>query len=636
MRIGLQKEGFSDNLKHMKRKITLAAVLLIAGTLALIWMSAGTLKHATPKAAEELEELCTVHLPALAKEDEIDAEMLEPFERVLEDFYQRQDPRYEDPETGIGILDIACIFKKTELARCLLQDGASPNAHHPGDDSPLLLAVGTWFTPQATPQQINALVDTLLEGGADFKKSGYSRTDFLTQAAQVCEREEVILHLMERGAQPDADTSMPLALHGWDKALSQALQKDGNTDGLLHAAAKGAAHFSGRYKECLELVKQHGADVNDTEKDMPGCTPLYLIAREMIYMSEGDPLRPQAIEVISWLLAHGADPYLRSEEDEEYPGFCPYDFLAMNPNLLMELKKHGHELTAPALSFSTGTRLLAEVCREAAAAEPHSAEELLPHYEAIAAVLSPTADMQQQEIYPQALDAAVGLLARADKVRAAQSILSMPLWQGELPPPVSEGEADKLSALVHALQDTPGIALPQDFLCRQAEKLLQSKRPDEAATMIELLERCPDAQETIERYCADPRMPLQAGAYAAKLAAAGLPDARNSGVASWLLSHHRKADTPFLQQAMLLTSLEKLWYGQMQPEQQQEMLQLMRSIGATIAAEAYERIIPKLDAPDELDNLMAQGDDWKYELEAATARFFLEHKDEFTHTTTQP
>lgn len=616
------------------KKIIVAAALLMVGTLALIWLSAGSAKHASPKAAEELEELRTVHLPALA--DEVDDEMLEPFKRVLEDFYQRQDPQREDNETGIGILDLACIFKKTELVRCLLLDGASPNAHRLGDDSPLLLAVGTWLTPQATPQQITTLVDTLLAGGAVFEKSGYTRTDFLTQAAQVCEHEEVILHLIEQGAKPDTNTSTPLALHGWAKALKIILQKDGNTNGLMHTTAKGAANFAGQHKECLEMLAQLGANVNAVEPEIPGCTPLYLIAREMPRVSTSDPLRPQAIEVICWLLDHGADPYLRSEEDEEYPGFCPYDFFAMAPDLLEELKKQGHELTAPALSFSTGTRLLAEVCRAAGSTEAYTAEALLPHYDAIAAVLSPTSDMRQQEIYLPALEAAVRLLAQADPARAVQSILAMPLWQGEMPPPPTEGAEDMLSAVVRAMQNTPNLALPQDFLCRQAEKMLQNKRLDEAAGMIELLGRCPDAQETIERYCAAPHTPLQAGAYAAKLAAEGLPDARNNGVAAWLLNHHREADTPFLQEAMLLTSLEKLWYGQMPPEQQQQMMKLMRKIGATAAAEAYERIIPKLDAPDELDSLMAQGDDWKYELEAATARFFLEHKDEFTHTATQP
>lgn len=619
----------------MKRKIILGMLLLIGSVVTLTWLGANGRGHATQLAAQQLEELRSVDVPALEAADELEAETLELFKQVLQHFYQTQDTRYTAPGTGFGILHLACIFKKTELARCLLLDGAEPNAHSPGEESPLLLAVGTALTPHVSTQQLTSLVDTLLDGGADFARSGHNRTDFLTEAALHCEDEAVLLYLLQKGAKADADTAMPLALHGWPRALEATLQQQPRTDGLLHAAAMGACSYEGDYARCMELLLQHGATVNEENEGMPGVTPLYVLARELSALGENAPQRPQAIEALVWLLRHGADPYLRTESDEEHPGFCPYDFFAMAPWILEALSEKEQQLTEPPLRFSSGLPLLAEVCRTAMT--PHPAEQLAPHYDSIASLLlCPTAEMQRAEIYPQALAAAVNLLVQISPERATQSIEAMPLWL--LPvPTTATGEEDALAALIRTLQDTPSLAPEQAFLIRQAERLLQGGRAEEASALIELLARCPGdtAQEAITRYSEDARLPLQAGAYAALLYAANLPDARNNGVVAWLQEHKREADTPFLREAVLLTSLERLWFGQMPQEEQQQLLSLMRRIGADTAATAYEHIIRSLDKPDELDTLMAQGDDWKYELEAATARYFLEHRANFL-TTPQP
>lgn len=608
----------------------MAALLLISGAIiALVRPGAGSGLHATELAAQQLEQLRTVDLPQLAAAaDPEDEEEQELFSRVLESFYRTQDARYTDPATGLGILHLACLFKKTELARCLLQDGADPNAHTAAADSPLLLAVNTLLTPEVSTQQLTALVDTLLAGGARFELSGRSsNADFLTEAAQLCEDEDTLLHLMDKGARPDANTAMPLALHGWARALERALQSQPRTEGLLHAAAVGAAAYPGSYVECMELLHSRGAAVNEELNKLPGATPLYELARAMSTAEEDSPHYAQALEALVWLLQHGADPYRRAERDEEYPGFCPYDHLALAPLLLSRLRERGVAPEAPPLSFSSGLPLLAEVCRAAIAPPP--AGQLAEHVDTIASLLTaPTPEMQRAEMYPQALAAALKLLTRVDPARATQSVESMPLWQ-QPPPPATEGE-DALSTLTRELQETPALAPGVEFLCRRAEQLYTAGRAEEAAVMVELLARQPAAQQALTRYSEDPRPPLQAGAYAARLYAAGLPDARDNGVAAWLAERHREADTPFLQEALLLTSLEQLWYGQMPPEQQQRLLALMRRIGAARAAQAYEHIIRSLDKPEQLDSFLARGDDWKYELETATARFLLSHQAEFS------
>lgn len=617
----------------MKWKLTIAAALLVGALVALAWLGRGG-GHATPLAAQQLEELHTTDLPALLEADEVEPEDVELFTHVLEEFYRTQDPRYTDPATGMGLLHLACLFKKTELVRCLLLDGADPNARSESADAPLLLAVNTALAPQAGTQELTALVDTLLAGGASFELSGRGDADFLTAAALHCEDEGTLLHLMQSGAKVSADTAMPLALHGWARALEAALQQQPRTDGLMHALAVGAASYPGRYVECLELLHSRGADVGEEIDKLPGATPLYELARELGGASESAPHYEQAVGVLVWLLQHGADPYLRAEWDEEFPGFCPYDHLSTAPGLLEKLREKGVALQAPELGFSSGLPLLAEVCRAAMAPPP--AEQLAVHYDAIAALLTtPTAEMQRAEMYPQAVAAAVKLLARVSPERATRSIEAMPLWLLPVPAAV-EGE-DALAALTRELQDTPSLAPGQDFLCRQAERLLQGGREDEAAVLVELLARCPGAEEALARYDETAPLPLQAGAYAARLCAAGLPDARNNGVASWLLEHNCTAETPFLREAVLLTSPERLWYGQMPTAEQQELLRLMREIGAARAAEAYAQIIRCLDKPEELDSLMAQGDAWKYELEIAIARHFLAHKAEFLrHSPTTP
>lgn len=579
--------------------------------------------HATPRAAEQFSELRCIDLPTLAQADIVDPEFMEAYTDAVEHFARTADVTYTAPYSGIGILHMACIFKKAELVRCLLLDGADPNLHLPEDDSPLLLAVGTDLTPQATAQDIISLVDILLAGGADMAKSGREPGDFLTQAAFVCEREEVLLHLLDKGATPDAATALPLALHGWLQALSRVLSARPDTRNLLHAAAVGSCRFEGQFAECIELLLKHGAQVNDAEDgDQPGVTPLFRLAEELSAMPDDSPRRAQALDVFALLLRHGADPYLRAMHEENYPGFCPHDFLSMRPGLLAALQQRGIELPAQPLHFSSGIPLLAEVCRTAATASTATAEELAPHFDSIASLLTPSLEMLRNELYPQALEAAVRLLARTDAPRASRSIQASPLWQ-------KEDAAEARAALLEALRDNPPLALTKDFICTTAEAWEAAHRAEDAAALAELLGRCPDAAAEIDRYCQGASLPLQAGAYAARLSAEGLPDARNNGVVSWLLEKQRKPDTPFLQAAVLLTSLEKLWYGQMPEEEQAAMLRHMRSIGATRAAAAYEEIAAHLDDAAALDAIMQRDDSWKFELETATARFFLAHKNEF-------
>lgn len=574
-----------------------------------------------PEAARELDHLSHRDLPRLIHEEELEPSFSEALQNILTRFEKTGRADAADPNSGLGILHLAALFKKPALVAHLLQQGVHANRLSHEGASPLLLAVSTQLTPGIPSRQVKQTLDALLDSGASFSEAEAGGGAFLTQAAFSCEDEEVLLYLMQRGARTDSSSALPAALHGWDSLLRAILEKEPDTQGLLHAAALGSCRYAGNHAECLELLLAKGADVNAADSTgTPGTTPLFRLTEELSLPEPPEHQTDSALDAADFLLRHGADPYLRAEADEEYPGFCPYDFLARRPELLSKLALRGHALQAPPLRFGTGTTLAADVCR-AALAHP-SAEELEAHFSDIATLLTPSPTLQEQEIYPHALEAAIHLLARVDASRTAESTAASPLWRS--------GPSEARSALLRALRTTPTLTMPRILLCNSAEAWAAEGQADDAATAAELLGRCPDAEEDLARYCHGESRPLQAGAYAARLAAAGLPDARDGGVADWLAAHGRTADSDFLREALLLTSLEELWFGRMNRAEQKKLFALMRRIGAPRAAELYERIARNLDRPEQLDAIVDQGDATKYELEVATARFFLEHKDEFT------
>ena len=148
--------------------------------------------------------------------------------------------------------------------------------------------------------------------------------------------------------------------------------------------------------------------------------------------------------------------------------------------------------------------------------------------------------------------------------------------------------------------------------------------------MIELLSRCPDAKAEIEQFSRHSAGALKAGALAARLRQEGLPTPRDGDVELWLNNQRRNAEaSPVVQKALLLTSLSRMWYGDMPPDEQQLMFDAMEEIGAPEAARHYRAIAAAMDDPDTLDKLTNDSDSWKFELEIATAEYILTHRMEF-------
>jgi (2Fe-2S) ferredoxin len=330
-----------------------------------------------------------------------------------------------------------------------------------------------------------------------------------------------------------------------------------------------------------------------------------------------------ALELAEYLLKNGANPYLRIDKEPDYPGFSAYDLIKGNSDLLQALQQKGFTFTSPAMEIRSGEYLAADVCR-AALTHPDT-EAITPHFDTIATLLNPTDELREQEIYTDALRNAVILMAKVDAGKTSHIIANMPLWND---PQAMKSQDHITTELLYALQDTRSVVLPKELLLKAAEECQKNGAYESAAILTELLGRADDSDALIEQLSNDARPAIKAGALSARLYKEGLPAASDGGVEAWLAEHKRTADTPVLQKAVLLTSIERLWYGDMSTEEMDSFVVAVQELGLSRVAEIYQQIITHLSHPEQLDEIMATQHLWAYELEIATAQFLLQHKDE--------
>ena len=121
--------------------------------------------HATPEAAAELA-LISSYLPEIGIDEVLEIPGSEEIYTLMSDFATSADPRQASRPSGVSMLHLACLFKKPELARCLLIDHADPNAATVAGDTPLGLAVSLRGTEddQVTDESIIKLIDILVAG----------------------------------------------------------------------------------------------------------------------------------------------------------------------------------------------------------------------------------------------------------------------------------------------------------------------------------------------------------------------------------------------------------------------------------------------------------------------------------------
>lgn len=576
--------------------------------------------HATPEAAEELA-LITSFIPEVGIDEVLELPDAQEVFTLMAEFSANPDARRAMPASGITMLHLACLFKKAELARCLLLDGADPNATTVSGESPLALAVSIRGVEEAsiTDEQMIQLIDNLIAGGADLNRHVGDDMPLLNYAGLCCYSEKIFLHLMDKGCQPDETTCQAPAMMGWNTALQRLLDKGaGKVPGALDTMLLMAA--ANLHKDTVQLLLDAGADVNAHQ--LSGTTPLLEAAGHLLSPAEEEETerRNAILDVCALLIKKGADPELAEMRQDGSPAFRAVDILTKDAGILNELNQRGVNLAPADIQFTSGVSLLEQIGKAAVLEKIPPVEA----FEAIATALNPTQEMLQRPSYHDILPMAVELLHSIDPARASQHVAAMPIWSGA--DAWNKGHGD---CLLPALTKCESLVLPKQIICAAAEHLNQANKADNAAYMVELLSRCPDSESEIEQYCHHDSKPLAAGALAAKLRKAGLPTPRDGDVQIWLENNQKTADSPVLKKAELLTSLSRLWYGDMLPAEQEEMLKAMEEIGATQAAARYRAIAAAMDNPDELDKLTADSDSWKFELEIATARFILAHSAAF-------
>ncbi len=596
---------------------------------------------ATPKAGDEFA-LLQEEMMSTLQEGDMSQEEAEEIDELLRHFSATADAAYATPKSGLTMLHLACLYKHAELARCLLLDGASPHAIlrsagfcgvAEADATPLLLAV-SGDSSDADEREILTLTHHLLNAGA---------TVNMQREGQLCSHESIYLALLQKADalddfQPE-ETDIPLSIgkiaaeNGWSKALQSLLQRRNRrlTPGdrlLLHFVT---ANNTGqqKYRESAELLLKNGISANT--QDPHGATPLFTLVTGPSFQHENGSA---ALPLAELLLRHGADAGIQAENDPEFPGFTPLDFLMTNPSAVQNLREKGINLPAPSIRWDCRDELPREICRAHLREKAHGqitvSARTAERFDTIAQILTPDTRLRQNPLYVEALSAGIDLMARIDSARTSRLLANLPLWTDSL---VWKDQHPQALAVLQCITETPALILPKEIICRTAEIMIEQHRHDMAAGMLELLGRCPDADADITRYEQDSRPAMQAGALQARLLKAGLPTAKCYAVQEWLADRGRKADTPTLRKALLLTSQEDIWFGNMPDESLEAVFSAMEEVGAKRAAKAYRAISASLHDAARLDAITADSNAWKYELECATARFILENAHEFTRNT---
>ena len=578
--------------------------------------------QATPEAAEELA-LISSYLPEISIEEVLEIPAPDEVFFLMSDFSATANAQLQSRPSGISMLHLACVFKKPELARCLLLDHADPNATTAMGDTPLGLAVAMRGAEDSATDEdtLIKLIDTLVAAGADTSRNIMpDDIPLLDYAGLNCYSEKVFLHLLDLNCPSCETTAQAPAMMGWNTALKRLLDKGAvkSQDSMDILLLQAAANL---HTDTVELILNAGADVNAHQ--LSGTTPLLEAAGHLLSPAEEkEPEhRKRILDTCALLIKRGASPHLTEMRQEGSPAFCAADILTKDAETIEEMKQRGINLEPQEIKFTAGPELLGQIGKAAVMERIPAAEA----FDTIASVLTPTEAMKQHPQYHEVLPMAVELLHNIDPARASQTVAAMAVW--------TSAEAWNQgfgNYMLPALSKCEQIILPRQIICTTAEHLAKNNHVDEAASLIELLHRCPDAQAEIEQFCHHDSLPLKAGAMAARLRCAGLPTPRDGDVQLWLDNHALTSDSAVIEKAVLLTSLSRLWYGDMLPAEQEQMFQAMEETGATTAASHYRAIAAAMDNPEKLDALTEDSDIWKFELEIATAEYILANAAAFT------
>lgn len=616
--------------------------MAIAAAVALAACGERDFGQATPEAAGEYAELID-SFRELQGEEWVEEELNSAVEvtALMAHFDQTADARYATPQSGLTMLHLACLFKKPELARCLLLDGANPNArtkdaHGMVAGSPLSFAISPGFYDTDTEDKTLQLVDLLIKKGAQTNGDIWHDLGALSTAAHVCAHESIAQHLLKHVTQVTEDDMSLIIERGWTNLLHDILaQKEELSDAEKECIVTACYIIKGNYdgkinRRMVELFLSKGVDINTF--DAMDSTPL-IVAASHLSFAEDEQFRSAWIDFIAYLLSKGADINLVAGAQSPHAGLCAYDILANHSGVLEALDERGQALVAPPLVIREGATLIDDLNR--AGMRKMSAEAAQPYLQQIASVFTPTQEQLEHSGFNTALLSAAEILQRVGADYAAQIINASSIWN--ITPHLHAMEDVDIpcehvtaAALVYILQDVKEVKADTDKILKVANQAIHIEDYDLAATAIELLGRDASAANKVEELTQSPHLSIQAGAWGAKLEQMGLPRCTNGAVKNWLAAHGREADTPATKTALLATSLEEMWYGNMPKERKKEFIEALKTIGAPDSAiKVYGEYADSMDNPDKLDKLESYGKNWRYELEIATARYILQHATDF-------
>ena len=580
--------------------------------------------HATPQASQELAQLMQEiqEAPFDSRAESIfpDWDAVVEFTKLYERFQDADDTRLTTPG-GVSILHAACFFKKPELARCLLADGADPNAATEAGLTPLALAVGRGGPDDSDEEAALQLIEVLHRAGARPEPGA------MVQAAQAASdnmpRERVFAALLDMGCPPSDESVFLTVLNGWHTLLLRQGEyvKTLPQETVDEFITVATACYEGDCTPIIQTLVEWKPNVSRAALD----TALRNTANAAWLSPDAETLA-YALRTSETLLRLGANPNV---EEEEEPSAA--DIICAVPAWADALRRAGYAIQPNPSVFTEGEELHHQVVRAdmLQRALPAGDPDL---FSRVAALVTETHEDQDCCCEHNIHSSALGLLLRTDPQKTAEIITALPIWQ-DLDAWEKHGGTSLLPAMIEVAQgENSQLALPPQKVCRIAQEMNSRGMQEEACTLLSLLSATPtqEAADTLQRYAGDATHPaLQAGAICALVRRAHLPQPEEGAVEEWMEKHPDTATHPAVQTAGLLTSTARLWGGQMSPVQRQSLLQAMRDIGAAEAAEKHEAIIKHLNNPDALDELESGDQSWKFRFKARIGEFILQHGEEF-------
>lgn len=543
--------------------------------------------------------------------------------RMLIEAYKKTGDATLVAKDGTTMLHLACTSGHVGLIQHLLQQGADPNAWSKTYQWPIECL---FYIPRDKPAETRLMINLLLAHGA--KVMNYSRFSENLD-------ESTYIYLLKQSWKGDTGHfvgTLP-ALNGWSTAFLTVLDKAGTPlpdeyKIMMHELAEGDVGEKDRdsqYLDCAQLLVSKGVSIE--QEDAHGTTPIMTAAKAALAARLNGDGECRPSDMLQLLLQSDANVYRTFEQDPDFPGYCAYDLLMANGQLMSNLKALGYTFEAPPpLEFTEGADLLRTVVRAALRCE--SKESLRAAFGQIATLLAPDEKLKAHADYPDALCSAINLLMRADEVQGTAAVAAMPLWTDE---EFWFTDSELPLLVLNTIQQNE-IAISPELLLPLAQKAESTGHLMVAAELMELLAYSLADDEVLVRYTHDSRIALQAGAWQALLQRKDLPTAKSGSIADWLWNHGQQtAETPEMKRALRLTSHYRIWeeYSHVDPQEQELFFEDLEALGATETAEWYREAAAMLDAGETKETAGQGAEEHFFHIECITARFLLEHADMF-------